>query len=402
MATQEDFKPFTSPGWVELATRRDYRKAAASLGAEGGLGAARVHMELAYTYRQAALLSAQSLIQTYAETPDVTDPVGVAHLLSVSYAITGNLDKAREQSAKLEGLAEDPTASWHGPWKAWLAGDAAWPPDLSSLPLALGEVEAGRTPHLDGLPHYSLPEQSESKRLREMADPGALVALALWHDAAAGHPDLIHRARAGYRLPVEGPVVAGDGLFPFEMLFASDHGVPADVDFLVDVHGAAGMAAVDKWADRSIVAALAKGSMVDGKMDVERAIDLAAAAHAQIVGAASARTADTVQGHQRTFGKMLHVGTLRNLALVAEVEGDREVSGRLRINALELSGKSTACPVGMLALGAWDASNRYPTRAQDILHDLSRRFPSLEAARYGLDVMALRVSRERTGETPGM
>jgi hypothetical protein len=93
---------------------------------------------------------------------------------------------------------------------------------------------------------------------------------------------------------------------------------------------------------------------------------------------------------------------LRSLALVAEKEGDRETSGRLRINAMELSSKATACPVGLMAMGAWDASNRYPTRAQEIVHTQARRFPSLEIARYGLDVMALRVSRERSGETPGM
>jgi hypothetical protein len=109
-----------------------------------------------------------------------------------------------------------------------------------------------------------------------------------------------------------------------------------------------------------------------------------------------------VQGHQREFSAIAFVGSLRTLALVAEMEGDREVSGLLRINALEHSRKATADPVGLLALGAWDASNRYPTRAQDILHAQVRFFPTLEAARYGLDVMALRVSRERPGETPGM
>ncbi len=96
------------------------------------------------------------------------------------------------------------------------------------------------------------------------------------------------------------------------------------------------------------------------------------------------------------------IGTLRSLALVAEIGGDRETSGKLRIDAFGRSAKATACPVGLLSLAAWDASNRYPLRALDILHGQASRYPSLEIARYGLDVLGLRVSHERTGETPGM
>jgi len=41
-------------------------------------------------------------------------------------------------------------------------------------------------------------------------------------------------------------------------------------------------------------------------------------------------------------------------------------------------------------------------RAQDILHNQTGRYPSLEIARDGLDVLSLRVGTERTGETAGM
>jgi hypothetical protein len=55
----------------------------------------------------------------------------------------------------------------------------------------------------------------------------------------------------------------------------------------------------------------------------------------------------------------------------------------------------------MLALAAWDASNRYPLRAQEILHGQIKRYPSLEIARYGHDVLGLRVNSESVS-TPGM
>ena len=56
----------------------------------------------------------------------------------------------------------------------------------------------------------------------------------------------------------------------------------------------------------------------------------------------------------------------------------------------------------MLSLAAWDAGNGYPTRALDILHNLVRQYESLETARFALDVLALRVSRSRVGESAGM
>jgi hypothetical protein len=406
MATTDAFKAYSSPGWVTLLSKRDYEQAAAQLGSEGGLAAARIHQEIAYVYRQAALLSAHALIETYAETPEETDPIGAAHLLTVSYAIVGELEKARASSKRLQSEgANDPTQAWHGPWRVWLEakGGTDWPPDLSALPLVLPEPTVGLTPALTEVPHYALPERAGSEAKREMADPGALLALVAWHEAAAvaAEPSLTGAYRAAYRLPGEpAPKVQGD--LPMEVLFGSDHLVSSDAAFLAAVYGAPGLAAVEDFKDKSVLAWLVDASRTDGKIDAERAVDLVAALRDQLVDHAKAQTDNTIQGHHRMFANIGRVGMLRSLALVAEKEGDRETSGRLRINAMELSSKATACPVGLMAMGAWDASNRYPTRAQEIVHTQARRFPSLEIARYGLDVMALRVSRERSGETPGM
>lgn len=404
MATEADFGPYAAtPGWVSILMKRDYRRAAEQLASTGGLASARAHAEGAAVYRQAALLSAYSLAETYAKTPEPTDPVGTAHLLTVSYALMGELDEAKKWSAKLEGV-EDPTAAWHAPWKAWLASGDPWPPDLSGLPIELPAPAAGAWPVVDSLPHYTLPEQGVDTK-RDMGDLGALVALALWHDAAAkaaagDQAGAIDTYRAAYRLPVE-PDVQGVAL-PMELLFGSDMLVPEDGPFLADLLGAAGSGAVDAHKDRSLLAWLASESRRDGKLNAEAAIELVTRLRSEVLDRSAARTEGAIQGHQRQFADIAFVGAFRSLALVAEVEGDREASGLLRINAMERSEKATACPVGLLALGAWDASNRYPTRAQEILHAQARIFPSLETARYGLDVMALRVSRERTGETPGM
>ncbi|NCG20970.1 MAG: hypothetical protein GWP91_18325 [Rhodobacterales bacterium] len=405
MATEEDFAPYAGKqGWISLVMKRDYRLSVEQLGPNGGADAARAHAEMAAVYRQAALLSAYALIETYGKTPVPTDPVGAAHLLSVSYAITGDLENARAQSAKLEGIS-DPTNPWHAPWSEWLGGDAIWPLALTELPLELSAAASGGWPEVGDLPHYRLPEQNGGS-VRDMGDPGALVALALWHDQAAQiaapeFAEVTKSYRIGYRMPVE-PSLSVTAPLTMPYLFGSDYLVPGDAAFIADVTGEMGISAIEKHVDTSLLAWAAQASRVAGKMDAERAVDVLAALREDLL----IRSAEVSGGepllHHRQFSDMAHVGAFRNLALVAEIEGDREVSGLLRINAMERSQKATACPVGLLALGAWDASNRYPSRAQDILHSHARRLPSLETARYGLDVMALRVSRERPGETPGI
>ena len=94
---------------------------------------------------------------------------------------------------------------------------------------------------------------------------------------------------------------------------------------------------------------------------------------------------------------------MRDLAIVAGVEGDREVSGRLYLGAADrATTKASACPAAFMALAAWDAENRYPTRALKFVHNFSRRYPSLKVARFSADLLGLRVSRERVGEAGGM
>jgi hypothetical protein len=84
--------------------------------------------------------------------------------------------------------------------------------------------------------------------------------------------------------------------------------------------------------------------------------------------------------------------------MVPEREDRRESeeSGKLRILAMEMADtkEHTACPAGLLSLAAWDAGNGYTLRGAEILHDAIRRYPSVEASRYALDVLALRRSRQ--------
>jgi hypothetical protein len=391
-------------GWVSLVMKRDYGRAVQQLGRAGGLPAARAHAEAAAMYRESALMMAFSLIEVYGKSPQPSDPVGTRHLLAVSYAIVGDRERAKAASDSLP--ADDVTAPWHAPWKGWLADPASkWPPDLSHLPVTLPPPAVGEWPQPTDFLPYEMQELDGSTSKRTMADPGLLLAMAEWHRAAShvAAPDAVATVdslRAGYYLPAEPqPAPAGD--LPFELLFGSDQLVAGDAAFLADLHGAMGAAAVDAHAATSLLAEIARRSRVDGKVEVQTALDITARLRQDLVDRSAARTGGNTLGHHRIFSDIAFAGTLRGLALVAEVERDREVSGLFRINALEHSEKHTACPVGMLALGAWDASNRYPLRAQEILHGQIKRYPSLEIARYGLDVLGLRVNSESVS-TPGM
>ena len=171
-------------GWVTLVLNRDYLSAIRHFGPSGGMATARAHADLATQYQQAALLVANSLIETYGKTPVETDPVGIAHPLAVAYTIAGDREKAIKEYTQCADCVDPPTI-WREPWTQWLAeADAPWPPDLSGLPLEDIEVTPGMQPPPFNLPHYTLPLNNAPGEV-EMGDPGALVAVAQWHYEAA-------------------------------------------------------------------------------------------------------------------------------------------------------------------------------------------------------------------------
>ncbi|MCO4745588.1 MAG: hypothetical protein KC912_12420 [Proteobacteria bacterium] len=397
-ANDEVRAPFETDGWIKLVTRRDIPGVVRVLGKQEGLPAARAHADAAAMYRQAALVEANALIQSYVELPKEWDPAGASHLLTVSYLVVGDTEKAKAAGALASALTDDPSTSWHAAW-----AEASWPPDISAIPLSLGEPTAGEWPHQGNLPHYDLPEQTDEKRPVGMGDPGALVAAALWHDevariAAGDQAALVDAYDARYLLPVEAlPEEAGD--LPLELIFGSELLHPKDADFLIAVKRD-GYPAVDAWADKSLLADLAKRSSTDGKIDPERARDVSQALRRTILDEMETLAGSSEDFH-RTFADVARTSTLRGLALVARASGDEYTEGVLRISALDHSASAaTANLPWLLSMCAYDAGNRFPARANELLHNMITRVPELETARYGLDVLALRVSRANGGGPP--
>ncbi len=400
----EALGPLTQSGWVALINHRHIGNAVEQSG-DDVLLAGRAHLEAALLYEQGALLSANAFIEVYGNTPQPTDPAGAKHLLAVSHAIRGDTEAARKASSELP--ADDPTATFHAPWKTWLAGDAAWPPDLSGLPLELPEPKAGLFPSLPPPPHYELPEQGGSKSKRTMADPGGLVAMGLWHREAAkavlgDRYDAIRALRVGYDLPVA-PVASKPGPREDQEIFGGTLLTGGDADFMCEVLGEVGPAAVDAHADSSMLAWLAREARVDGKVDPDKVSRLVNDLRGALLDSSREANGGNPAPHHRVFADMAVAGALWSLALVAEAEGDRERGGLLRLHARDKAelGNHVQDAVSLLSLAAWDAGNRNVHRAPDLLHDQARRYPDLEVARYGLDVLALRVQHERI-EPSGM
>ena len=396
---------FAEP-WVQHTVKRKYCDGIKTLGADSGEALARMHADVAAVYRQAALVSTRSLIQTYAATPQETDPAGVAHLLAVSYAVEGEWDQAKKYSVTARQLSDVP-AAWIGPWTRAIdtvTDDGSFTLDWAELPTNLGAVAPGSCPELGGLPHYSLKEKGDSSYSVDMGDPSALIALAMWHEGAAvaaapERAQAIVTYGARYRLPFEPSVDEKVGLdTPF--LIGSDYGVSGDAAFLAELLASDGDAPLEAHKKTSLVAHLYVLATKDGTFDSLKALDLSKALRDEVL-AAMEKKSGKVERFHRPYTKILITGILRTFALVAHHLGDKEASGILRMNAKDMSEDASAAPEGLLSLAAWDAGNRYPSRGLEIIHQQVKRYPSLEVARYGLDVFAVRVGRERVG-MPGM
>lgn len=409
VATDEALGPYVAqPGWAKLVMERDLRGAVEAFGPDGGVGAARAHLEASSLYEQAAAVAAWSLIGTYGADPADTDPTGVSHLLTASWAMVGDIDAAQgaHQNWAAQTSADDPTGPWHESWSAWIAAneDGA-APDLSTLPADLGAVEVGRWPTLLAGPHYRLPEQVEPPVLRALADPAVLLAAARWHraaarKAAAADAPAVDLFLERYTLPLGAPAGSLAHPIPPTMLFGADFTSAADVAWL-DATTRGNTAAAGRVASDSLLAAIMARSTGPSGVDASRVGAAVNDVRAAVI-AASEAAAGGQRVHHRVFADVVAAGLLRNAAFAAQAAGDGETAGQLRLEARERSVGAAACPVGLLQLAAWDASHRFTLRATDLLHQQIKRYPSLAVARYGLDVLALRVGRESVGGTPGM
>jgi len=102
----------------------------------------------------------------------------------------------------------------------------------------------------------------------------------------------------------------------------------------------------------------------------------------------------------RDLAQLSEVGVVRAAIRLSEMVGDEQSSGLLRIGALEAERPPTLDPIFQLEMAAWDVGNRNPRRASELLHVHENRLAGLDSARYSLDALNLRVSRDAGAGLP--
>jgi hypothetical protein len=388
VATPDALNKFASmPSW-QAYFERDYGTALVAFGnSEGG---ARVHAELAGLYRQAALIQARAIEETYGEGQlREGDPIEVGYLLGVAKWIEGDAQGVKKHmedpqiaSSTVEGIG---SAS-----AAWRMGD--FNPIESKL-FDSGPVTVGLMISAKEAPHYKLPEQVGNRSV-EVSDPTQMISLAEWHEAAAlkenaGAGSLLDLWRFSWDEATEGGSLGFDGLFLGPWM--SD----AEVEFVRAVTLSQGEGAafdLDSWTDKSAYAA-ALAPCVSERVDPECILDNAAALQSQVQAAMVAIAGEKGADHQM-LANHARVGLIRAAARLAKTLKDERGEGLLRLAALDASDGPAMDPLFQLSMAAWDTKNRNPHRAQALLHEQISRAPGLDAARYSLNVLYLRVSRD--------
>ena len=381
-------------GWQAFHTRSYGQALAASA---DWAGAGRVHAEVSALYRQAALLAARAFDETYREDQRREgDPVEVTYLLGVARVILGDVDGARTHFGQVGSSTVAEVIAADTAWSARLEGAADCVALAGELAVfELPEPAAGVLPEPPPAPHYELPETVGERRVRS-ADPTVLLQLAAWHEAAA--IAAIGEDRAGalidpWRLACE-PAPAARATPPvLEDLFLSGFASAADLTWAATGEPPSSRADTSPYAS-----VLAPCQTVEDRFDPTCAGDAARKLQDQ-VEAAMEKVAGGPSPNHRAMAAFTEVGVLRAGVRVADALGDREAAGLLRISAKDQPDEGAAEPVFLMSLAAWDVGNRNPLRAQELLHAQVARAPGLDAARYALDSLHLRVSRDTT---PGM
>lgn len=403
-------KPFEQhAGWGALF-KRDLPAALGAFASDRGegRGLARIHTDLAAIYSQAAWMGANATRHVYGTDRQPTDPAEADFLHGVAMALSADCAQAAVSLAKVTA-PEGTLAPFHGYWQTWAAADgcpgALDLEALEALPEVAVALEAGTDPELPPMPHHAFTEVSDSARQVETAELTHLVALSIAHRnaAVAAAPEaeqhLVDVRLSPWNLPVLGkatehsPLEAVDSAWLF-LEFAL---VGADLYFLDAAHRE-GLEAVTTWKDRSILAAALAPAVSPDGLDVELVIDRAADFRSQLKEAMH-KVSGSPMPFQPGFAQIGEVAVLRAGMIVADANEQPRDAGILRINAFERSDGPGRDPLFLISTAAWDAGNRSPLRAQEIVHGLVSRYPSIQAARYPLDALHIRLGRTAAPST---
>lgn len=407
-------------GWTAVFQARPRTAITTFVQAKDAAGQARLHIEYAAMYRQAALLASRAAIQVWGVDHQDTDPPEVAWLVGVAgvFAGVGDLDAGTRAAllAPVAGAPATPAAAW----KTWVEAGAQWPPEgpAANAPGAPGATAsapllAGGLPDGGPVPPWQFAERTPEALKIDAADPTTLWALSRWHEQAAlaGPPDIAAAIPAlldPWRLPVEhaparpaSPVPAS---VPDTLWFLSPWTTPGDLALVAALTAGdtAAVAAYTKDSPYATILARCLAAGSGGKLQ-NTGVDCILE-QAKLLGddiqAAMAGAGGGVEGFHRPFADLARLGVMIAGERLALALHDDTARGQLWLNALDRANGPARSPTFLLSLAAWDVGNRYTLRAEDLLHELSPEVPGLDIARYPLDSLHIRLSRNAAPSQP--
>lgn len=364
-------------------------------------GLARAHQRLADLYGAAALLAANATVEAYLTDAQPTDPAHMTYFIGVSELIRGNTAKGTELLKAVDGV--DDLVRRAAAWRS-IDGKTATLNELVNISGPLGPVSPGTEPPVSAMPHFELAEQTEKANRLGVNDPTALLARAEWHKAAAAQAapetDQGVLGQLGVRYATLAvaeethPVLTVDDAW----LFAGSTLSAADAAFIAEAK-VGGVESIRSWADRSVLAAALTDAVVDGTIDPQRVQDAGFALSKQLA-ALMADIGGGVMGFHRPFTQRARIAVLQAGMIAADANDQYRDAGILRLNALERMEATGIDPVFAIAVAAWDAGNRNPLRAEEILHQFRSSYPALSAAKPALEALHLRRSRNAGPANP--
>lgn len=391
------------PGWTALFNR-DYQGA---LDGASAAGAVRMHAEYAAIYRQAALLHAHATNHVYGTDRQPEDGVDSLYLRGVAKVILGQYDDAKADFAQ---VTSEQLIGYASQWGV-VADNKGWRSEttIEGHFVNVPDLKAGATFRPETVPHFEITTTVEGVK-SSVTDSTELWVRSRWHESMADllateqqmNPAWIDVFMAPWLTPMEATYapkpdgvlaeVNAESMDP-AWLFLSRNLVPADALFIYALQTSESVpATLSKWASQSLLAKVLEQCLTAGKIDVPKVLDAASAVDAALV-----EEMKKTQGKEEPFYPMFadfaEQAILIAGVMAAEQNGQREDSGRLRSNARDLALQNSKDALFLTEFAAWDVSNRYPLRAQDMLHKYGQDFRAFKVAGHPLGTLQIRLGR---------
>jgi hypothetical protein len=391
------------PAWTGLFNR-DYESA---LSGASGASAVRMHSEYASIYRQATLMHAHATNHLYDTDRQDEDGNDTFYLRGVARSILGEYDAAKSDFASLENeKLKTMSAQWlpivDGGWTA----DSSVEGSFVNVP----PVKHGAKFRPETVPHFSIATTVEGVSA-DATDSTELWVRSKWHEAVARQAAeqagmdarWVDVFMAPWTVPMETAVAKAQSstilteLKPEMMdeswLFLSRNLVSEDALFLYDLQFSENPSqTLSEWSGKSLLAKIVLGCLVDDVLEVPKILDAAGQLELDMTEAMKAS-----QGKEEPFyvlfADFAEQAVLIAGVMVADRLGQAEAAGRLRLNARDLGLKNSKDALFLTSFAAWDVANKYPLRAQDLMHKYSGDFPAFKVAGHPLGTLQIRLGR---------